>query len=147
MLDAVDWAYAAGFLDGEGHIQLVASSPSNREVRIPQLRVRLSNTNFEIIDWLAENFGSARTYVTTLTNPRAKPQKTVHWSGEKALVLLAGMLPYLKVKRPQAEIVLDLGKQKAVVGRKPYQSWPKEVVEVGNKAYAELKRLNKRGIA
>lgn len=90
-------AYAAGIIDGEGCIT------GNRS----GLRVVVSTTTVEMVEWLEERFGGA------ICTMRKQPPRRDQWQwsiyGRNASRFLDTILPYLVVKRDQAElgILLD----------------------------------------
>jgi len=98
-----DLAYLAGIIDGEGCIAVSKQWRNNRW----QYRLQLSITSTSEIlkDWLETTFGG---FVWS-TNPRSSNRSTMlHWtaSGNRCQQLLKMVLPYLKVKKPQAELAL-----------------------------------------
>lgn len=101
----IDWARAAAFLDGEGSI-LISRRGKKGSHRGHFLRVTLTNTDPRLVIWFKNLFGG--TVITT-----GKPQKANHrlayrWmvSCKTASEFIKGCLPYLILKRDQAEIAL-----------------------------------------
>ncbi len=94
-------AYAAGIIDGEGCIQITRSR------RNLHLRVMVSNTNLEVLEWLQLNYGGSicahKTYALT-------PRKKIYdWTaaGPNATELLEKILPFLIIKEREARIAVQ----------------------------------------
>ena len=97
---AIDLAYIAGIIDGEGTICCL--SHAKGKTCYPAVSVSMSD--FGVIQWLAEKWGVK----TSALPPRAlhyRPQIFVRLSGARARLLCRLLLPYLKVKHRQAELV------------------------------------------
>lgn len=91
--------YMAGFFDGEGCVRI------NKRIRGTYTEysvfITIGQKDGAIIDWIVENFGGGaylikrdNSYVWTATN------KIAH-------NVLKRITPYLKYKKPQAEIAID----------------------------------------
>jgi hypothetical protein len=91
--------YLAGLFDGEGCIY-IANHKGGRggKFRYTKLRMIISNTNKEIIDWLVTNYGGwTQTFIRT--NPKHNTGYNWWTEGEKAANLLASIFPYSIIKR------------------------------------------------
>jgi len=97
-------AYVAGIIDGEGSIGL----HKNTQKKNPSytVTVYVGNTNEWLIQFLKMQFGG---YITTSSqpNPRAKPIWRWEIRARKAYKFLELILPYLQMKRPQAELAIE----------------------------------------
>ena len=95
-----DLSYAAGFVDGEGCLYATKSG---------RITITASNTYKPVVEWLCKTFGGC------ITGKNSKPRKSNHrrcyaWQivcGGAAAVCRA-LLPFLKVKREQAELILKI---------------------------------------
>ena len=107
-----DLAYVAGIIDGEGSISLYPPCKGRRGLKIS---VQVGNTNEWLIQWLRFIFGG---YIYTI--PPRKNCKPVHsWSVsyQQALGVLQAVYPYLRLKKPQAEIAINFLKMRHHKGR------------------------------
>lgn len=106
-MDKSTLAYIAGFLDGEGCISL-SSNGTNRSVRVTFVQCDIRP--LEKIQSLLGGAGQ----LTVFNSRRAskKKWKTHRYkvSGPGAVYLLEELLPYLIVKKEQAEIVIKYQK-------------------------------------
>lgn len=104
--------YIAGFFDGEGCIGLSQSFPAHN---IPYLRASISNTKPEILWAIAEAYGGNVTLKqkTSSSLPNAKPAYVWQLTNARAERFILSIIPYLVMKRPQAELALA------------YQQWAK----------------------
>ncbi|MDP2730037.1 MAG: hypothetical protein Q8O55_06115 [Dehalococcoidales bacterium] len=98
------YAYAAGIIDGEGSIGLNRITGDNRRARYT-MRVTIGITDPGLPLFFQELFGGS-VWVAKHTN--AKHKDTWFWAlrAKKAVPFLVGILPYLHIKRPQAELAL-----------------------------------------
>lgn len=101
----IDWARAAAFIDGEGNIHINRRGAEGKH-RGHYLKVTVTNTDPRLLLWFKQKFGGA-------VNGSGKRQKSNHrqafrWlcSCRTAAEVLRGCLPYLLLKRDQAEIAL-----------------------------------------
>lgn len=85
---AIDPAYLAGCLDGEGTFALDG-------------RISVDSTDEVLIRDLAEQYGGSVSYLPPRTE-RHRPQWRWRVSRKRALVLVGLVLPYLRTKRPHA---------------------------------------------
>lgn len=113
------WAYAAGFLEGDG--SLGVSRWLRKGAKQPSYVswVSVHNTEKAIPVWFQKLFGGRLTvYRSTYNKTRFKGKKKV-WAWQLPLgghtPFLTGILPYLKgVKKKRAEVILRFRK---IVGR------------------------------
>lgn len=123
----VDFAYIAGIVDGEGSIGIYnrADHPNSQMY----MRVTVGNTEEWLLQWLKFNFGG---YISTTQHETSGNRKVSQWTvtALKALYFLELILPYLRIKRPQAEIAIEFQKR-----RKPHypKSDEQRAVDQANK--------------
>ncbi len=99
------YAYAAGIIDGEGCIGLNRlSREENRRTRYT-LRVTVGITDPCLPLFLQEKFGGS---VWSCKHKNPKHKDTWFWClrAKKTVPFLMGILPYLRIKHPQAELAL-----------------------------------------
>jgi len=156
-------SYLAGILDGEGSIMVKKTTYRRRSERWRDMispeyfaRVSVKNANEEVIGLFEENFGGRK-----WQDKRPYPSKGGFrtnkrmWCYEstcrQATNLVERLLPYLRIKKPQAEKIIELreAKKRARVSPrkkdetgfhgKPYRD---ETVAEFERIYQEVKRLN-----
>ena len=102
-----DLVYAAATIDCEGCIGI--TSTQKRGVVNPSFVVRVSvtNTDFNLIDWLLDTFGG---YYHPLPskNPKHKDRYTWYIQHQGAVAFLALIQPYIKLKHKQVLIALEM---------------------------------------
>ena len=118
-------AYIAGFLDGEGTIMIVVRKPSNSY----SVRVSLAQSAKarRVLDWVSEITGIG---ASINRNPTSlKHDLGLIWacSGGAALSLLEQILPYLIVKKPQAELAILFQNKLSNPADKADRTWQGEV--------------------
>lgn len=102
-LSETDKAYLAGLIDADGHIII----KTTRATVYPGVGVNQSK--FQALEWMADKLKATVSYHT---RPRAgksgyhKKQMIVRLHGSRAQLLCRAILPYLKIKKQQAEIIL-----------------------------------------
>jgi hypothetical protein len=92
-------AYIAGIVDGEGCIFILHQKSSNQY--IGGIKIALSDS--KIIPWLSDKLNKNQTKVNQ--NPKLK---TISLYSLNCVGLLIKIIPYLILKKDQAELVLDL---------------------------------------
>lgn len=92
----IDLAYAAGYIDGEGCFRW-GSSP----------RVSVKTTYPHILKWLQHTFGGT---VSRSTIGDGTSRSAFEWNiyGKGAIAVCGLLLPYLKEKREQASILMQI---------------------------------------
>lgn len=102
-------AYFAGILDGEGTVH---SEILHHTTRNPRYNVRVSvvNTDVALIRWIQENFGGYVYERHSASHPEWKTKYEWVSAKETIIEILESVLPYLIVKKQQAELGILLRK-------------------------------------
>lgn len=104
-LQDTDWAYLAGFVDGEGCISSYKSSGRYYP------RLSIVQADHVVLLGLYRRFDVGRVNIRRRTAKNKATGDQLSWNiRTKAQLkwLLEGLLPYLKLKKSQAEIALQL---------------------------------------
>lgn len=143
-------AYTAGIVDGEGCIRLrpngcweIKTGDDKGQInRYWTVDLAVGNTVEMICRWLQYHFGGA-------VHPRpAKGRRKAYWLwrlyGYNAVAFLEQILPYLIIKKPQAELAIVAGKRKS---QRRGENWR---ISEGEKVIQEaeailMHSLNKKG--
>ena len=104
-------AYAAGIVDGEGCISIGKKSMGTD--KLPRLTMILTvvNTNEWLIRWFKMQFGG-NIRNQKPSNQRAKLKWVWRVESRKASEIIKLLLPYLQIKRPQAELAIKFQSRK-----------------------------------
>ena len=105
-----DIAYCAGLIDGEGCIRIKKSKAYRCQGRATpgyNASVQVKMVNQDAIEFLCKTFGGWH-YTQQSALKSGRPFFTWQLSDLKAETTLRTLLPFLRVKRQQAEIVLAL---------------------------------------
>ena len=97
-------AYTAGIIDGEGCINIVRHKNNTKRGFSFQLSVLVRNTKEWLCQWLKMQYGGTITY-----HQAEKPfSNTWLWvlQSNKALDMIKLIVPYLNLKRPEAELAI-----------------------------------------
>lgn len=96
----VDLAYIAGLFDGEGSITGSTVKGMYRS------SFTITNTNREVLDWVADTLKYGKVYVSH----DYPPNKVVYYIlfyAKESRVVLPLLLPYLKIKKRQVELLIQ----------------------------------------
>lgn len=109
-------AYLAGIMDADGYFSIKASTYHARvrgDAKAPvyQERCGIKQTNPIAIDLLHEHFGGYRSWQKP-TSKNGKPLHSWQATDKIAAKVAETLIPYLKIKRRQAEILIELRKDK-----------------------------------
>jgi hypothetical protein len=96
-----DLAWAAGFIDGDGYIGITRTDKRNRDVPEYYLKLRAGQKFRKPLNHLQALFGCG--YVGYSTRPHSEWNVNHHESAK----VLRLILPYLIVKKREAELALD----------------------------------------
>lgn len=101
---AIDLAYLAGIIDGEGCIYARVYLYKNCLNTIISLSVNMNSAG--VIHWIHHTVGG-EVYSDTAPSRRAE---LFHWQirGRKIVPILQALLPYLKEKKRRAELAIEL---------------------------------------
>lgn len=105
-LPETERAYLAGIIDGEGCLRF--SKFSNKGHPCFHVSVEIANTSKLLLAWLDERMPGAA-YHTPRKHKNPKWRDCYAWKvagNRKALILLRELLPYLVIKKQQAELLL-----------------------------------------
>jgi len=135
-------AYTAGLIDGEGSICLATGKRKDyKSGRIIYLKVSIVNTNEWLINWLKMQYGG---YISS--NDRSGKKWKTRWAWEiqhnHALRFLEMILPYLQIKRPQAELAIQFQRAK----RRGGPPRTAETLALQQAQRILMQKMNKRGI-
>ena len=137
--------YMAGFMDGEGTI---TANYRKSERGFPSLHFRaiIFNTNLNILERLKVTWGGRLSLFQAPRSIKHKKMYCLYWGGKDCLPVLEAIIPYLVIKKRQAEIVLDMSKlthhyEKGHFGR----IVSPEVQKARECLGEEIKQLNHRG--
>jgi hypothetical protein len=112
-LTSTDWAYLAGLIDGEGSIGTTRTGKRGDIVG----RLIIANTNHDFLRMLQARFGGGSLNLKKAGQKEGwRPYGNIAWTQLQARKLLEATLPYLFIKRRQAELCLDLMRMR---------DWPK----------------------
>jgi len=102
-LTAVDAAYIAGIIDGEGTITLTAMHRDENR----RLVIGISNTERALLEFIKRATGAGRITNKRTTSQRHTPSYTYQIGARQALALLVQIAPYLRTyKSARAHLVL-----------------------------------------
>ncbi len=146
-----DWARLAAFIDGEGciHSALTVHKPSvkwkNSRTHYEYIKITVTNTDPRLSQWIVNTFGGGN--IQHHTNNK---RKNTNWkscffwsvSSEKAAAILRGVMPYLLLKKDQAEIALVIQSTMCRSGRR---GTPQHVIDHRTELRNKLHVLNARG--
>ncbi len=145
-----DWAYAAGFVDGEGCIAVVRSFVPSRDHFVYSVHVVVANNGRDALDWMQGIWGG---WVVSVSAPGRGSAARASWTwrgptGTRAAPFLTGIRPFLRLKQGQCDNALVmiqlLHRSRGTLGPYPMpQAWRDEQ----EKHYWIQRELNHRGIA
>ncbi len=148
----VDWAWLAGFIDGEGYIGIVRhrkradSQQSDTWQYHPWVIV--TNTDISILDYLESVVSSQKRAPLGRTAGHKLGYQVKVSKFKEVTRLLTGVYPFLRMKKKQAELLMKFCELrngvKIITGRGSRGS--SSFGENEEKIYLQLRKLNKRGI-
>ena len=141
-------AYMAGIIDGEGCIRIgtyLRKSTTGNYLKT-QAAIEISNTDIRMLRWVSERFGG-HVRPKSHQNPKGKPAFTWQCGGREGHDILTKILPYLVIKKDQAECFVSFvelrssGKQWSRRGLDPKEE------ETRNAFADKMHRLNRKGLS
>ena len=118
-ITVADWAYAAAMMDGEGSFSIThgtGKSKAGKPYPLFDMKVMVSNTSVQLMDWLVEKFGGM--YFITVkhiskkarANGQTKLKPCYRWIANKYALqewFIQGIYPYMIIKKRQADVALE----------------------------------------
>jgi len=103
-------AYIAGIIDGEGSIRIQKSSEKDWNCKYTPM-ISLVNTNIEVVELVASFLGGTKIH-THNPSKYGYPNRKICYQTCKAgstsvAIILKKLLPYLMIKRRQAELLIE----------------------------------------
>lgn len=105
--DALNLAYAGGLFDGEGSIFIgKVKTDRNKSGLLFRLHIEMCNTNEVAVRRMQLYFGGS-VYERYADIDTRRTLWAWHLRGQKALGFLRIIVPYLRIKKPQAELAIE----------------------------------------
>lgn len=133
-LPPAEQAYIAGIVDGEGTVTIARRYNRRLNKTYYQPLLVINNTSTRLRDWLASRGFSSRLYTSTSGSPCWK----LCTGGLAVQQPLLALLPYLVIKAPQAQLVIEYCQTRLAQSRRDKPT-PRML-----QIYGELRRLNMR---
>ena len=143
--------YIAGFVDGEGYLSILRLNRKSARGGIwYQACVKISQRekDSDVLRYIQETYGGVMSGRRTYTD-NSCPSLTLDIKNQKCLIkMLDDLLPYLVVKKKQAELVKEFLALPKVKTRKPENLFTIDnLKEKQSQLYEVARKLNKRGTA
>ena len=157
-MQEADKAYIAGFLDADGCIIIDRQKRTNRNGKphgnypyyyVP--RICIANRHIGVLNFINESWGNSGSLTKrnlNAKNPNWSDAWQLRFSSKPSYKYLKEVLPYLRMKQRQAELVIEMGALKAgtiKVGpqysTKDYESKSERYDEI----YHTIKSMNRTG--
>lgn len=135
-----DLAWLAGIIDGEGSIFVMRNTRTDRERTFNYvMRICVQSTD-DIMARECLNI-TGEGYTFPVYEKRENQQNSLKWqvNGKKAVRVLKALLPYLKVKKDQAESAISFQE----TTKKHWKQMTEEDYKQQERFYFELKSLKK----
>mgnify|MGYP001561094373 CR=1 FL=1 len=141
--EAVFLSYLAGIIDGEGTIRIGSSKPTNKINwnTIYYAAISVGMTNRKIIEMFVKKFGSKIREEKCVANRK----KMYRWGTSGNFVvptILKQLLPYLVVKKEQAELVIKYCSKVKTTGFRRNKKLPINQLLWREDFYQKMKKLN-----
>lgn len=130
-------AYAAGLIDGEGCISLSRYQNKSGFTYSARVEVGMALKGSAVLIWLASTYGGT---IRRTRNSSERWMAADCWGlfGAKAVPFLERILPYLKLKRNQAEMAI-------AVQLLANDGWTEENRRRGSALFESIRKLNAKG--
>lgn len=107
-LEPTEWAYAAGFVDGEGCIAVVRAFVPKADRFVYGVHTVVANRERAVLDWLQATWGG---WVVDVRHTRGRARPSFTWrcpTGLSGKPFLTGIRPFLRIKGPQCDNALAM---------------------------------------
>ncbi len=96
MMTETEWAWLAGFIDGEGTIAIYQNGP----------RMVIANTDLETLEWIQASTGFGYIQENTKREMATKPCYLLSFGSHAIRAMLPKLIPHLRCTRSKAEDLL-----------------------------------------
>jgi hypothetical protein len=131
-------AYLAGIIDGEGTITPVVAG---KRYEYPDVRIAVYGTDQRLLDWIKFRFGGRTSAFQRKECPTHKAMLTWVVTTHRCRAIIEAVLPYLVIKRRQAELLIEFD---SLRGR-PGVRLDEKTIQRRQEIIDELRLLNSRG--
>lgn len=147
-------AYLAGIIDGEGSIYIgnFSSNPKTGD-KYYQTNIEVTNSSWELIEFLEKNFGGRVYAYKASQTPKNSRKPYWRWiaCGDRVTHLCELIYPYLTAKLRQCEIMISMrktytanGKGLSKKGKQGVQRNSKELLGLRQSLFEEMQSLHCR---
>lgn len=142
-MTATEAAYLAGMIDGEGSICVLRTRPRDQARPSYRFVMSVTNTDLHLLGELGEwvGVGTLQRVAKSKANPKWKDGGQLFFNQGAAAHVLRQVLPYLIVKRRQAELAIEFLALKRAWSRENDNSEQQAAI------YRRMGKLNARGAA
>jgi len=140
------FAYLAAVIDCDGSFTLVKENSQThcKNIRY-EFRIVVTNTNKEFLEAIKNEFGG---HVRVQNKSNGVWKTSYRWtsSSKKIEEIAWGILPFLIIKKRQAELLLEFRKTVDAGRKTGGNGMGQEIRDKRESIYWEMKKLNKRGV-
>lgn len=132
-------AYITGLFDGEGYIGIKKDLIKGRGVSpVFYERISIASIDKVTIDMILDYFKCGSIYLHKPSKLSKRGYYSWETSNLKAIAVIKQIYPYLRIKRPEADLVLALYENK----KQKYFKLPQEIVDYRETLYQAVKTLH-----
>lgn len=146
MIDALDAAWAAGFLDADGSFIIRRGKPSTKSGNVSPIyaaEVTAVQVDPRPLFKLSGMFGGSVRVVRGRTAGEAPQHYQWHVTSRMALAVIEAVLPYLVTKADQARLAQELQTSGKFNGSRRLS---RETLDYRESLYQAVRQLNRRGV-
>ena len=143
-------AYLAGLVDGEGCFYIGHVKTRSKPTGLPYYNyhslLKISNNCKEVLEWVYNTFGGRTTLFNKKTKDHTRNFITYDWYATGYLVrdLTILLLPYLIIKKAQAEVMIKMRNTFPESGSRGPCQPNADILELRAKLCTQMHRLNSR---
>lgn len=137
-----DYAYVAGFLDGDGSIYISQHTRNVNDEKGYRLVVSFSNTSKIPLDEIQRILGQGMFSAVERPDIRHKTKLEVKYNNKDALSKLEVLLPFLVLKKRQAELAFEFMAAKEAVDYEKQKSLWEQMTELNRRGKGIVKEKN-----
>lgn len=137
------WSYLAGLIDGDGcffmwKLENKRTKGSSKFTYRMNLNIWCINEPF--IQWIYDVFGGVKMINRKATATRRRPLYGVEFTGNRLTQILEHIVPYIQLKKPNAENMLEMRRTYNGVGGRI--DVPIDIQETRERCYQICRQLN-----